>query len=86
MSVEIDYDPMFDVLYAVREGALIGACRETPSGVILSQEGAGLILVGTPTAAEWWTLPERAEIPTDLFDAVAEWAGRREREALEASC
>ena len=29
--------------------------------------------------AAWWTLPNRSDLPRDLFDAVAEWLGARER-------
>jgi hypothetical protein len=29
--------------------------------------------------AAWWTLPGRSDVPRDLFNAVAEWLGARER-------
>lgn len=48
-----------------------------------AQVGIELRNASTWTPALWWTLPGRSDVPRDLFDAVAEWLGARERTEVE---
>ena len=47
------------------------------AGGVWQPAQAGQIAAEAPAA--WWTLPARNELDADLFDAVAEWLGARER-------
>lgn len=44
-----------------------------------TQVGLGLFDASAWSPAAWWTLPGRSDVPRDLFNAVAEWLGARER-------
>lgn len=86
----VSFDEFSPSLHAGR-GCSVAWSKPITDDIIIDYDAEGrsigLELLSPPRSrAEWWTLPERAEIPADLFDAVAEWIGRREREALEAAC
>ena len=63
VASDLPIDPAIDVLVD-ESGAVVGL---------------GLRDARQWSPAAWWTLPARNELDADLFDAVSEWLGARER-------
>lgn len=81
-GVQVTYDSSADVLYVHRAGTSIHRSKETEHDchLILNMDSHGEVvgvqlLAARETPAWLWSVhPDKKSVPTDIFDAVEDWA------------